>query len=103
MTKDYKWALSIILHKFPDCILGTHTIPRTNELFWQKPFHQFQNFIRYIANEEGLFLFDWMNLLLHLSPSEYLKDFHHPNSLYSSSFTNIIINTCFEFLCFNYN
>jgi hypothetical protein len=102
MTENYKWAINILSHKFPDSLIGTHTIPRININHWQKLFHQFQNFIRYISYIEDLFIFDWMILLLHLNPIDYLKDMHHPNSIYSKSFSNIIINKCFEFLCFNW-
>jgi hypothetical protein len=99
MLSNYKWAIHNISSHFPLALIGTHTIPK-NKIGHDGLSREFQDFVRYDASLHGLFLFDWELLFKNLSPDIYLKDKHHPRQKYLISFADIVINSCFEYLCF---
>ena len=79
-------------------LLATHTSPFPNPVLKpqvHKRFSAFSDALRFIALKNNLVLFDWQNWILKtmISPTEYLKDGHHPRYVYSSSLAKVILST----------
>eukprot|EP01041_Mallomonas_annulata_P012456 gene12456-26205_t len=98
LIKDYEWAFGYLRKEIPSAYLGTHTVPKIK--WGLHLFHQYQNALRFISlNDPNIFLYDFELLVNNLSSDEYLLDRHHPNNNYSTSFSNIMVNSMMTWLC----
>ena len=90
-------TIKYIRQRVPKSMICTHTVPDIT--FGMHLFPRYQNAVRFVADVAELCLFDWNKLLSPYSPTEYLRDFHHPNTTYTAAFGELLMST-FTNVCF---
>eukprot|EP01041_Mallomonas_annulata_P008421 gene8421-17360_t len=97
--QDYKWAFHYLRTELPHAYLGTHTVPKIR--WGLHLFHQYQNALRHIFwIHPDIFLYDFELLMNNLDPRQYLIDLHHPNANYTTSLSNIFIDSIKAWSCY---
>jgi hypothetical protein len=89
-TNDHIADITQIRSLLPSAYVGAHTIPTIK--WGLHMFHHFTNAMRYVSSLTHSFLFDFNLMLAHMSDKkdEYLRDYHHPNEMYTVRFVDIL-------------
>jgi len=93
------WAIKLIRQLSPSSYIGTHTIPRIKHELNLDLFAHFENAVRFIAHQSGIFLFDWNLQFANMNPDEYLRDNTHPSYWYSSGFLEFVVKVLLSWAC----
>ena len=83
-------AIAQIRARAPRALVGTHTVPIVLWPGMAGVFTQYENAIRLVAIDEGLFLFDFNLVTAPFPPEGVVRDAHHPTPEFSAAFFRIV-------------